>query len=80
MHVSYYCFFNLDTRDRQSVRSTDYSIRSSKDIGRNRHADLLCGLKIDHQLKFRRLLYRQIGGLGSLQDSVLGDKDCVSVS
>ena len=37
---------------------------------RNRQADLLRGIKIDHQLELRRLLHRQIGRLGSLQNPV----------
>ena len=39
-------------------------------IRRNRQTDLLRGFEIDHQLELRRLLHRQIGRLGSLQDSV----------
>jgi hypothetical protein len=31
-------------------------------------SDLLCRFQIDHQLKLRRLLHRQIGGFGSLKD------------
>ena len=37
---------------------------------RNRQADLLRRLEINHQLELCRLLHRQIGRLGSLQDSV----------
>ena len=37
---------------------------------RNRQANLLGGFEIDHQLELRRLLHRQIGRLGSLQDFV----------
>src|SRR5262245_18745613 len=36
----------------------------------NRNTDLLGSLEIDHKLKLCRLLYRQIGRLGSFQDSV----------
>ena len=39
-------------------------------LRRNRQADLLRRLEIDHQLKLRRLLDGQIGRLGSLQDFV----------
>src|SRR5262249_57893995 len=44
--------------------------RPSKHLRRNRNADLLRRLEIDHQLELRRLLHRQIGGLGALQDFV----------
>ena len=50
--------------------SSNYSVRPVQHRLRNRQADLLRRLEIDHQLELRRLLYRQIGGLGSLQDSV----------
>ena len=36
----------------------------------NVDANLLCRLETDHQLELRRLLDRQIGGLGSLEDLV----------
>ena len=48
----------------------DQPIRSGEHFRRNRQADLLGSLEIDHQLKLGRLLDRQIGRLGSLQDSV----------
>jgi hypothetical protein len=50
--------------------SLDQPTRPDEHLRRNCHADLLRCLEIDHQLKLRRLLHRQIGGLGSLQDSV----------
>ena len=37
---------------------------------RNRQANLIGGFQIDDELKPHRLLHRQIGRLGSLQDSV----------
>jgi len=52
------------------LRLLDHLIRPREHLLRNRHADLLRRLEIDHQLEFRRLLHRQFGGLGSLQDSV----------
>jgi hypothetical protein len=58
---------------RQSLNtgwSSDHPIRPRQHIWRYRHADLLGSLEIDHQLEFRGLLDRQIGGLGSLQDFV----------
>src|SRR5262245_19354780 len=48
----------------------DNLIRPRQHVGRNRQTDLLCCLEIDHQLELSRLLDRQVGGLGSLQDSV----------
>jgi hypothetical protein len=48
--------------------SLDYFIRSIQHRLRDRHADLLRRLQIDHQLKPCRLFHRQIGRLGSLQD------------
>src|SRR5215831_10190046 len=53
-----------------SLFSFDHFIRPIQHRLRNRQTDLLRGLEIDHQLELRRLLYRQIGGLGSLQDSI----------
>src|SRR5262249_53310069 len=51
--------------------------RLSNDFGRprqyirwSRHADLLRRFEINHQLELRRLLDRQIGRFGSLEDSV----------
>src|SRR5207247_10933966 len=37
---------------------------------RNRHADFLCSLEVDHQLELCWLLYRQISGLSALQNLV----------
>src|SRR6266498_2998510 len=45
----------------------DHLVRSRQNVGRNREADLLGGLQVDDELELRRLLHRQIGGLGSLQ-------------
>jgi hypothetical protein len=50
--------------------SLDQAIRSGEHLRRNRQSDLLRRLQIDHQLELRRLLDRQVGRLGSLQDSV----------
>jgi hypothetical protein len=46
------------------------SSKITQHLLRNRQADLLRRLEIDHQLELRRLLHRQIGRLGSLQDFV----------
>jgi hypothetical protein len=46
--------------------SLDQLGRPGEHLWRNRQADLLGGLLIDHELKLRRLLHRQIGGFGAL--------------
>ena len=46
------------------------SIRPRQHIRRNRQADLLGGLEIDHKLKLHRLFDWQIGWLGTFEDSV----------
>src|SRR5207344_248833 len=51
-------------------KSLDQLGRSGEHLWRNRHADLLRRLEIDHELKLRRLLDRKIGRLGSLQNPV----------
>src|SRR5262245_46486302 len=56
----------LDTRP----FSLDQSSRPGEHLRWNRHADLLRCLEVDHELKLGRLLHRQIGGLGALEDSV----------
>ena len=45
----------------------NHFVRSRQHIRRDRQADLLRGLKIDHELELRRLLHRQIGRLGPLR-------------
>ena len=55
---------------RKATSSLNHLIRSHQHVWRNRQADLLSGLEIDHQLKLRRLLHREIGRLGALEDSV----------
>jgi hypothetical protein len=52
------------------VRSSDYSVRSSQNVGRNRQADLLRCLEIDHQFKLHGLLHGKVGWLGSFQEPV----------
>ena len=42
-------------------------VRPCQHVGRNRQADLLCRFQIDHELKFRRLLHRQISRLGTFR-------------
>ena len=45
-------------------------IRSRQHIRRNREADLLGRFQIDDELELRRLLHRQISGLGAFQNLV----------
>jgi hypothetical protein len=55
--------------------STGYSItliRPTQDRLRNRHAERLRRLHVDDQLELGRLLDRQIGGLGALEDLLPG--------
>jgi hypothetical protein len=52
------------------MQSFDDSICPKQHRLRNRQADLLCRLQIDHELKFRRLLDGKIGRLRAFQDSV----------
>jgi hypothetical protein len=48
----------------------DHLIRARQHVRRNCQADLFGGFQIDHQLELRRLLYGQVGGFGTFQDSV----------
>src|SRR5215813_11426752 len=48
----------------------NYPICPRQHSGRNRETDLLGCLEIDHQLKFRGLLDRQVSGLGTFEDFV----------
>ena len=51
-------------------KSLDHLVRPCEHLWRNRQADLLRGLQIDHELEFRRLLDGQVGRLGALENSV----------
>jgi hypothetical protein len=50
--------------------SPDHSISPRQHIGWNGQSNLLGGFEIDDQLELRRLLDRQIGRLGALQDFI----------
>ena len=52
------------------ARSSNHSIRPRQHVRWYRQADLLRGLKIDHQLKLHRLLDWKISGLGAFKDFV----------
>src|SRR5947199_5986182 len=60
--------FSISTQS--STPSFDDSIRPVQHRLRNRHADLLGCLEVDHQLKLRWLLDRKIGRLRALEDLV----------
>ena len=45
------------------LRSSDYFVGSSQDMGWNRYSDLLGCFQIDHQLELCRLLHRKSAGL-----------------
>ena|SRR5258708_1763275 len=49
----------------------DHLIRPTQQRRRHREAECLCGLEVDHQLKVRRPLHRQVGRAGTLDN--LGD-------
>ncbi len=53
----------------------DHPVRSCQQIGRNRQADLLRRFQIDDELRFHRLLHREIGGFGTFEDfgNIRGD-------
>jgi len=55
---------------RRFLRLLDDLVRPVQHGLWNRETDLLRRFKINYQLEFRRLLHGQIGGLGSLQDSI----------
>src|SRR5574341_1975894 len=48
----------------------DHSIRPIQQRLRNRHADLLGGFEIEHQLELLRLFHGKIGGFGAFEDLV----------
>ena len=49
---------------------SNHLIRPGEHVRRNRQADLLRGLEVDHKLELRGLLHRQIGRFGAFQDLV----------
>src|SRR4030095_3212068 len=59
----------LQTNDRLLI-SPNHLVRPRQYVGRNRQADLFGGFEIDDELKFLRLLHRQIGGALSLSSFV----------
>ena len=53
-----------------SFALSNYPISPRQQIRRDRQANLLGGFQIDQQLEFHRLLDRQVGRLGTLQDLI----------
>src|SRR5215471_13915060 len=62
--------FFYSSLSQSKLFSLNHLIRPRQHVGRNRKADLLCGLEVDDQLELGRLLHRQIGGLSSLENFV----------
>ena len=56
--------------NRKSKMSSYDPICTHQHIRRYRQADLLSGFEVDNQLELRRLLHREIGGLGAFQNLV----------
>src|SRR5215472_8557743 len=50
--------------------SFDHLVGADEDGGRHGETLLRCGLQVNDEIEFRRLLYRQIGGFYALQNSV----------
>jgi len=48
----------------------DYFVGAQQQGLRDPQSERLRGLKVDHELEFRRLINGKVGGLGALQDSV----------
>jgi hypothetical protein len=55
---------------RGRLRSFDDLIRAQQHRLRDREAERLRGLEVDHQLELRRLLDRKVGGLRAFEDLV----------
>src|SRR6266853_2096978 len=53
-----------------STSLLDDLVRLEEERRGNRDPQRLRGLQVDEQLELRRLLHRQVGGLGTLQDLV----------
>jgi hypothetical protein len=57
-------------QNRKSKMLFDHFICPLQHVDRNGQANLFRGLKVDDEFKLRRLLHRQISGLGAFQDLV----------
>src|SRR5690349_6310843 len=68
--VERFTFFMAQSSTRYSTLSFDDLVRPRLHIGWNGEADLLSGFEIDHEIKLRRLLDRQIAGFGAYENFV----------
>src|SRR5215831_17773040 len=72
---SFHRFRQSKIQNRKSkIGSLDHSIRLHQKVRRNLEPQALGCLEVDHQLELRRPFYREIRGLGSLEDLI--DVDC----
>jgi hypothetical protein len=63
----------------RSLRLLNYLVGAAKEGDWQRDAKRLCGVHVDHQLNFRRLLDRQVGGLLTVEDAADVDADLAIV-
>src|SRR5262249_560902 len=52
------------------LHSLDHLVGTQQERGGSRNTDRCCGLEVEDELEFRRLLYRQVGWLGAARDPV----------
>src|SRR5262245_28772055 len=57
-------------RRNSKIRLVDHLVGEDVELRRDRHAERVGGLAIDHQVEFRRLLDRQVAGLGAFEDLI----------
>jgi hypothetical protein len=50
--------------------SLDHPVRPRQHVARNRQADLLRRFQVDHKFELRRLLHREVSGLGTFENLV----------
>src|SRR5215813_11761230 len=64
------CREHLQQRTCTGLRLLDHLDGAGEDCGRDGEAERLRGLQVDHELEPGRLLDREVGGLGALEDLV----------